>query len=76
MSHTNSTPIQFFDDASLYAPTDAALRVLATESTMRFWRCKGRGPCFHKSEGLRGRVWYAGRDLNDYIARLRVEVHA
>ena len=76
MSQTTTTPIQFFDDASLYAPTDAALRVIATESTMRFWRCKGRGPSYSKSQGQRGKIWYSGRDLNHYLAQQRVQVHA
>ena len=72
----SKSPIQFFDDACLYAPSDSALRVIATESTMRYWRHMGRGPSYSKSEGQRGKIWYAGRDLNDYMARQRVEVFA
>ena len=75
MSQSHS-PIQFFDDASLYAPTDPALRKIATESTMRYWRHVGRGPSYSKSQGRRGKIWYAGIDLNAYIARQRVEVAA
>ena len=72
----SKSPIQFFEDACLYAPSNSALRKIATESTMRYWRHVGRGPSFHKSEGRRGKVWYSGADLNDYMARQRVEVHA
>ena len=70
------SPIQFFQDDGLYAPTDPALGRIATESTLRFWRHKGRGPNFHKSEGARGRIWYSGRDLNLYLDKCRVEIAA
>ena len=68
------SPIQFFQDHFLYAPTDPALGKIATEKTLAYWRFKGRGPDYHKSEGGRGRIWYSGHDLNLYLAKCRVEV--
>ena len=77
MSESQShSPIQFFTDNYLYAPDHPALRVIATESTMRFWRHMGRGPSYSKSEGTNGKIWYSGHDLNDYLMRQRIEVAA
>ena len=71
----SKSPLQIFDDNHLYPATSPALGQIAPESTLRFWRCKARGPSFVKiTEGPRGRVAYHGRDLNDYLAKRRVEV--
>ena len=59
-----------FDPESYYRSDDPALRVIGTAGTLRVWRCKGRGPRYHK---MGGRVLYLGADLNRYIDSCAVE---
>ena len=69
--------VKVFTDDSLYAAADPVLAQIAPESTLRFWRCRGGGPAFIKvTPGPRGRVFYLGGDLNQFIADRRVEVPA
>ena len=53
-----------FDDQTYYKPSDAKVRVIGTSGTLRVWRCKGRGPRYHK---IGGRVVYLGADLNRFL---------
>ena len=53
-----------FDDQTYYKPSDPRVRVIGTPGTLRVWRCKGRGPRYHK---IGGRVVYLGADLNRFL---------
>jgi len=59
-----------FDPTKMYSPNDPALRLIATSGTLAFWRHKGRGPAFHK---IGVKIYYAGEDLNSWLAARRVE---
>ena len=53
-----------FEDQTYYKPSDPKVRVIGTAGTLRVWRCKGRGPRYHK---IGGRVVYLGSDLNRFL---------
>ena len=53
-----------FDPDTFYRPDDPAVRIIGTAGTLRVWRCKGRGPDYHK---IGNRVFYKGADLNRYL---------
>ena len=53
-----------FDPETYYRPDDPALRIIGAETTLRVWRCKGRGPAYHK---VGGKVLYRGAELNAYL---------
>ena len=59
-----------FKDAELYHAADDRLRIIGSESTLASWRSRKMGPPFYK---LRGRIFYAGADLNAHVAARRVE---
>lgn len=55
-------------DCGLMTPGEAAAYIGTTEGTLRWQRCRGGGPPFHK-EG--GRYFYLRRELDDYQAARR-----
>ena len=59
-----------FKDDHYYPPTDPAMRLLGTVGSLAVKRCKGKGPPFHK---VGNKVFYLGKDLNDYLDAGRVE---
>ena len=62
-----------FDPEKFYRPDDPAVRLIGTAGTLRVWRCKGRGPNFHK---IGNRVYYQGVDLNRYLDSCAVNLTA
>ena len=61
----NILPIEPFDPKAVYRANDPALRVVATEATLRTWRCRGKGPRWYR---YGNRVLYRGVDLNEHLA--------
>ena len=59
-----------FQDTKLYLTDDPELTAIWSASTLANWRYERRGPAFSKTGK---RIIYAGRDLNDFIQRHRVE---
>ena len=66
--------VECFSSAQLYHTDDPDLLSLATEATLRHWRCRGGGPSYIKiSPGPRGRIAYLGEDLNSFLSERRVK---
>lgn len=60
-----------FEPDKLYNPRDTELNdKIAGAGVLGQWRMKGKGPRYLK---IGGRVWYRGRDLNDWLASRVVE---
>ena len=55
-----------YDPERLYRASDPDLRQIAAYATMAAWRCRGEGPSYVK---IGKRVFYHGRDLNEWIER-------
>ena len=58
------------EDDILYLTSDPELLAIATPRTMAKWRRMGVGPPFMK---FSRRILYLGRDINEWLDRLRVE---
>ena len=57
-----------------YRPQDEALRAIASEGVLRYWRCHKRGPAYYKlNRGKTGRIVYRGADLLAWLEARRVE---
>ena len=53
-----------FNPEYWYRPTDPAMALIGTPSTLAHWRCKGRGPKFSKiGNGQGSRILYSGMVL-------------
>ena len=62
-----------FDPESWYRPTDPAMRLIGTPSTLAHWRCEGRGPKFSKiGSGQGSRILYHGAALIAWLEEKRV----
>lgn len=59
-----------FDPDKLYRASDPAMRQIATEGVLAQWRHYGRGPAFIR---MAGKIFYAGRDLIEWIESNRIE---
>ena len=59
-----------FEEDTYYRPADEAMRLIATEGSLRQWRHEGKGPPFTK---FGHRILYFGRDLNRWLDDHRVE---
>ena len=53
-----------FQDDQYYPTTAPELALLGTRGTLAIWRHEGRGPTYCK---IGSRVFYLGRDLNEWI---------
>ena len=63
-----------FDPARWYGTDAEELRVIASEGTMRVWRCRGYGPPYYRlGNARRGKIVYRGCDLNSWLDGCRVE---
>lgn len=58
-------PTDTFEATRLYRTSDPELRQTGSQTTMRHWRCRGRGREFLKqpNKGIR----YRGGDLNRWL---------
>ena len=76
MPEDQSDQVRVFDAKRVYRPGDPELSAItSSDSTLRFWRCRGGGPPFVKiTPGPRGRVGYLGQDLNQFLSDRRVKV--
>ena len=53
-----------FDPDTLYGTKDPALEVIAPRQTFAVWRYKRKGPAYIR---IGRRVFYRGKDLNDWL---------
>ena len=64
---------EFFDPNRLYRSSDAEMRSIASEGTLRVWRCENRGPPYVRLlPSARSPIRYRGDDLNSWLASRRV----
>ena len=64
-----------FEPTFWYRPTDQAMAIIGTASTLARWRCDGRGPSFSKvGHGQGSRILYFGATLNAWLHGQDVKV--
>ena len=57
-----------FDPEVWYRPTDGAMALIGTPSTLARWRSDHRGPSFSKvGRGQGSRILYSGAVLNSWL---------
>ena len=59
-----------FQEDKFYSTDDPALLAIAPRATWTTWRCRGKGPPFHK---YGRRILYLGKDLTEWLKRSRVD---
>ena len=58
-----------FDPTVWYRPTDRAMELIGTPSTLARWRSDHRGPSYSKvGRGQGSRILYSGAVLNSWLA--------
>lgn len=66
-----------FNTEYWYRPTDPAMSLIGTPSTLAHWRCEGRGPKFSKiGKGQGSRILYSGIVLVAWLESQAVPITA